>query len=57
MQLILKENGKTVISTNRFLIKKDSEEIVWYDDARILSIQLDAEAISICLNSLNNLRG
>lgn len=52
MQLMFVENGKELMLTSECVIKSD--EIIWYDNANVLTVQIDPKTkdMKICLNNL-----
>ncbi len=44
------ENGKKIISTNRGVFKDD--ELIWYDNAYVLSLKFDEEKVEIMIKKI-----
>ena len=44
------ENGRSLISTNRGVFKDN--ELIWYDDAYILSLKFDEEKVEIVIKKI-----
>ncbi|WP_196605421.1 hypothetical protein [Pectinatus haikarae] len=47
------ENGRRIISTNRGVFKDN--ELIWYDNAYILSLKFDEEKIEIMVKKIEKL--
>ena len=44
------ENGRKIISTNRGVFKDN--ELIWYDNAYVLSLKLDEEKVEIVIKKM-----
>ena len=47
------ENGRKIISTNRGVLKDN--ELIWYDNAYILSLKFDEEKVEIMIKKIPKL--
>jgi hypothetical protein len=50
MRVELIENGRRIISTNRGVFKDD--ELIWYDNAYVLSLKFDEEKVEIVIRKI-----
>ena len=44
------ENGRRIISTNRGVFK--DKELIWYDNAYVLSLKFDKEKVEIMIKKI-----
>ena len=44
------ENGRRIISTNRGVFK--DKELIWYDNAYVLSLKFDEEKVEIVIKKI-----
>ena len=49
------ENGRKLISTNRGVFKDN--ELIWYDNAYILSLKFDEEKVEIVIKKISKAGG
>ena len=49
------ENGRKIISTNRGVFKDN--ELIWYDNAYVLSLKLDEEKVEIVIKKISKVGG
>ena len=57
MELLFTENGKTLMSTQKGVIKS-KEEVIFFDDSNVLTVKFDPkkEKMNISFNLLQSLR-
>lgn len=57
LELLFTENGKTLMSTQKGVIKS-KEEVIFFDDSNVLTVKFDPkkEKMNISFNLLQSLR-